>query len=191
MEREREQRRDRLAVLLGEIESEFPRFRLIRKPDSRLQRAIHRALMVVTAGQMRDYLDGYHTTMGQRVYVTADWDDRPRDERWMILRHERIHMRQFRRYTWPGMALLYLLVPLPLGLAWFRARFEMEAYAESIRAAAELHGPGHVAAGPFRDRIVAQFTGPSYGWMWPFRRGVARWYDGVVAHLATDADPGV
>lgn len=191
MEREREQKRDRLAVLLDEIEREFPRFRLIRKPESRLQRAIHRALMVVTAGQMRDYLDGYHTTMGQRVYVTGDWDQRPRDERWMILRHERIHMRQFRRYTFLGMALLYLLVPLPLGLAWFRARFEMEAYAESIRAAAELHGTAHVAAGPFKDRIVSQFTGPSYGWMWPFRRGVARWYDRVVARLAPDTTPGV
>jgi hypothetical protein len=191
VERERERERDRLAVLLDQIAAEFPRFRVIRKPDSRLQRLIHRALMVVTAGQMRDYLDGYHTTMGQRVYVTADWEERPRDERWLILRHERVHMRQFRRYTRVGMALLYLLVPLPLGLSWFRARFEMEAYAESIRAGAELHGAGHVAAGGFRDRILDQFTGPSYGWMWPFRRSVAHWYDGVVARLADTAEPGV
>jgi hypothetical protein len=56
----------------------------------------------------------------------------------------------------------------------------MEAYAESIRAAAEVWGheaPGRAA---FRTHIIDQFCGPSYGWMWPFRRHVERWYDGVL-----------
>jgi hypothetical protein len=25
--------------------------------------------------------------------------------------------------------------------------------------------------------------GPSYGWMWPFRRSVERWYDQVLASI--------
>jgi hypothetical protein len=174
---------DRLQKLLDEMRAEFPRLRIIRKPESRFQRAIHRALILISFGQMRDYLDGYHTTVGQRIYVTGDWEQMSRDRRYLVLRHELVHVRQFRRYTLPGMALLYLLLPLPIGLAWFRARFEMAAYAESIRGAAELYGIDHVRGGEFRSDIIGQFTGPAYGFMWPFRRALERWYDGIVAGL--------
>jgi hypothetical protein len=81
------------------------------------------------------------------------------------------------------MALLYVMLPLPMGLAYFRARFEMEAYAESIRAAAEVWGADHPRSDAYRRHVVDQFTGPSYGWMWPFRAGVERWYDRVLATL--------
>jgi hypothetical protein len=174
---------DRYLRLVGEIAREFPRFRLVRKDRSRFQRVIHTALVIVTGGQMRSYLDGYQTTIGYTIYVTPDWYDLDPTERWATLRHERVHLRQFRRYTLPGMAVLYLLIPLPAGFAYFRARFEKQAYEESIRATAEVRGRGHVARGPFRERIIRQFTGPSYGWMWPFRQQLERWYDSVVATL--------
>jgi hypothetical protein len=174
---------DRLDALLAEIKDEFPRFRLVRKDESAMQRALHYALMVVTAGGMRSYLTGYQTTLRNTVYVTPDWGEIERDERWVTMRHERVHLRQFRRFSTPGMALLYVLLPLPMGLAWFRARFEKEAYAETVRAAAELHGVDHVRRPEFRDRILRQFTGPAYGWMWPFRRDLERWYDSVIAKL--------
>ncbi|HLU66626.1 MAG TPA: hypothetical protein VKZ63_10140 [Kofleriaceae bacterium] len=189
---QREVERDRLDELIEEIEAEFPGFRIIRKPESRLQRAIHRFLCLASFGQMRDYLDGYHTTIGTRIYVTGDWERMSRDRRYLVLRHERIHMRQFRRFTPVGMALLYLLVPLPIGLAYFRARFEMEAYAESIRAAAEVFGPGHVRDPAYRARTIRQFTGPAYGFMWPFPRALERWYDRVLAELRPrPVDPAV
>ena len=175
--------RDRLDRLLDEMRAEFPRLRIIPKPESRFQRAIHKLLIVISFGQMRDYLDGYHTTVGQRIYVTGDWDQKSRDRKYLVLRHELVHVRQFRRWSLPVMAILYLLLPLPVGLAWFRAHFEKQAYAESIRGAAELYGIDHVKAGEFREDIISQFTGPSYGFMWPFRRAVERWYDGVLAGL--------
>jgi hypothetical protein len=136
---------------------------------------------------MRSYLDSFQTTIGSTVYVTADWDTTSANQRYVTLRHEAIHLRQFRRYTLPGMALLYVLLPIPLGLAWFRAYFEKEAYAESIRAAAEVWGPDHPRLPSFRNHIIQQFTGPSYGWMWPFRSNIERWYDRI---LATVEMPG-
>jgi hypothetical protein len=174
---------DRLDQLLADIKAEFPRFRLIRKDESATQRLIHYALVAVTFGGMRSYLTGYQTTIRSTIYVTPDWGEIPRDERWITLRHERVHLRQFRRFTTPGMALLYVLLPLPMGLAWFRARFEQEAYAETIRSAAAIHGPDHVRQEGYRDRILRQFTGPAYGWMWPFRRDLERWYDSVLTDL--------
>ena len=163
--------------LLAEIKTEFPRFRLIPKHRSPFQKAIHRTLWCLTFGKMTSYMDSYVTTLGQRVYVHSDWDSRCEISRCIVLRHERIHMRQFRRFTFPGMALLYIFLPLPAGLAYFRARFELEAYAESIRASAEFYGADYVRDPFYRNDILEQFTGPSYGWMWPFRSYLERWYD--------------
>src|SRR5206468_4047382 len=119
---------------------EVPGFRIVRKDRSPLHKAIHYALVIVTFGQMRSYLDAFQTTIGRTIYVTPDWDDWDADRRYVTLRHEAVHLRQFRRLTLPVMAVLYLFVPLPMGLAYFRARFEKEAYAETIRAAAEVWG---------------------------------------------------
>jgi hypothetical protein len=177
---------DRYRALLDEIRAEIPGFRVVRKDRSPFQRAIGAALKVVTLGGQTSYLSHYQTTIGRTVYVTSDWDELPAEQRYVTMRHELVHLRQFRRYTLVGMTLLYLLLPLPLGLAWFRARLEWEAYVETLRAAAEVHGPAHVARGPFRERVVRQFTSGAYGWMWPFRRQVERWYDAALASLQND-----
>jgi len=177
---------DRYERLVADLREELPRFRILRKDRSRLHRLIDRVLVVVTFGQMRTYLDGYQTTIGNTVYVTSDWDDWDPDRRYVTLRHEAVHLRQFRKYTLPVMAVLYVLLPLPLGLAYFRARFEQEAYAESIRAAAEVWGPVKPQGAAYREHVIAQFTGPSYGWMWPFRKSLERWYDEVLAGLADE-----
>lgn len=169
--------------LIADIQREFPSFRVVRKDQSRFQRAIHYALVAITFGQMRSYLDGYQTTIRYTVYTTDDWDECDPRDRIVTMRHERIHLRQFRRYTFVGMTLLYLLMPLPMGLAWFRARFEREAYEESLRAAAEIYGIDYIDDELHKDYIVGQFTSASYGWMWPFRRRMESWYDAFVARL--------
>lgn len=176
---------NRYEKLVAELEVEIPGFRIVRKDRSAFHRAIHRVLVIVTFGKMTSYLDSYQTTIGKTVYVTADWDNTESNERYVTLRHEAIHLRQFRRFTLLGMAILYVLLPLPLGLAWFRAYFEKEAYAETIRAAAEIWGRDYPRRTPYRERIIEQFVGPSYGWMWPFRASMERWYDRVLASLET------
>ncbi|MGM3253346.1 hypothetical protein ACS22W_26300, partial [Escherichia coli] len=77
--------------------------------------------------------------------------------------------------------LLYLLVPLPLGLAWFRMRWEREAYAESVRAAWELLGPAYVRRPDYRAHLVRVFCSGAYGWMWPFPTSIERWFDALLA----------
>ncbi len=171
------------AALLDEIRAEFPRFRLIVKDRSVLQRSIARALAALTLGAQRRYLTDYVTTIGARVYVPAGWADRDPLDRVITLRHERVHLRQFRRWTLPAMALGYLLLPLPAGLAWCRYRLERAAYEESLRATFELRGPEALCDAAFRARVVAQFTSGAYGWMWPFRRAIERWYDRTAVAL--------
>ena len=170
-------------ALLAALRAEFPGFRIVRKDRSALHKLIHYALVGLTLGRMTSYLDSFQTTIGRTVYVTSDWDAWDPDRRYVTLRHEAVHLRQFRTFTVPGMAVMYVLLPLPLGLSWFRAYFEKAAYAESIRAAAEVWGPAHPRSPGFRNHVIAQFIGPSYGWMWPFRAALERWYDGVLASL--------
>jgi hypothetical protein len=180
---------DRYQQLIAEIQQEFPGFRVIRKDQSRFQRVISTALKIVTFGAQRRYLTDYQTTIGQTVYVTSDWDALDADERYCTMRHELVHVRQFARYTVPVMAFLYLLVPLPLGLSWFRARFEKQAYAETIRASVEVFGELHVRRPEFAQRIVDQFTSGAYGWMWPFPAAMRRWVAAQIAASVREANP--
>lgn len=172
-----------LANFVAEMKREFPNFVIVNKRGDRLSKAIDVALKLVTLGGQRRFLTDYHTVIGDTLYVPDGWSDTPALHKVVTLRHERVHLRQRRRYTLPGMTFLYLVPFLPLGLAWGRARIEWEAYTETIRAIAELEGPEAARSPALRERIVSQFTGPAYGWMWPFRRQIERWYDEVLAEL--------
>lgn len=175
---------DRYQALVASLCEEIPGFRIVRKDQTRLHKAIHYALIAATFGYMRSYLDSFQTTIRKTVYVTADWDRLDPDVRYVTLRHEAVHLRQFRRFSLPIMALLYVFLPLPIGLAYFRAYFEKQAYAETIAAAAEVWGIETARSEGHRNYVIGQFIGPSYGWMWPFRRGLERWYDRILATLS-------
>ncbi len=168
---------------LTELRQEFPRFRLVQKRDSRLCLVLHRALFVLTFGRQKSFLNGYHTVLGQTLYVAESFATMPEADRLILLRHERVHLRQARRLGFPLFAFLYLIPFLPMGLAWGRARLEWEAYRETLLATHELLGPRAAADPALRARIVARFTGPDYGWMWPFQRAVASWYDRALAEV--------
>ncbi|MBI4704142.1 MAG: hypothetical protein HY744_23790 [Deltaproteobacteria bacterium] len=172
---------------LAEIAAEFPGFRIVPKQGSRLSRAIDLALKIVTLGGQREFLTRYHTVIGSTLYVPPGWQSAAEIEQVMTLRHERVHLRQRRRYTMPGLALLYLLPFFPLGLAYGRARLEWEAYAETLRATWEIEGPEAARSPELRRRIIAQFTGPAYGWMWPFPKMVGRWYDEALGRIEREA----
>jgi hypothetical protein len=167
--------------LLDEIRGEFRDFAIHPKRDSALQRSIAMALFVLTLGGQRHYMTRYHTVMFGRLYVPDAWDTMTDAARYVLLRHERVHLRQRQRMGDVGMAVVYLLPFLPLFLAWGRARIEWEAYVETIRATAEVYGPD--AARALREEIVGRFVGPDYGWMWPFPSVVGRWFDAAIDQI--------
>lgn len=171
-------------ALLAELRAEFPRFRVVYKRESRLSKLIHWGLIVVTLGGQRRFLNGYYTVIGDTLYVPDSWDTLSEVDRAILLRHERVHLRQRRRYGALGMALIYLLPFFPLGLAYGRARLEWEAYEETLRATAELAGLDAARDPALRARIVGRFLGPDYGWMWPFRSTIERWYDAQLGQLS-------
>jgi hypothetical protein len=168
-------------ALLEEIRAEFPSFEVLPKRGSPLQHAIHRALFLLTFGGQRVYLTRYHTVMFGKLWVPDSWETMTDEDRYILLRHERVHLRQRARMGDVVMAFVYLVPIFPLGLAWGRARIEWEAYVETIRATAEIHG--RPAAERLRAEIVRRFTSGDYGWMWPFPRTVERWFDQALAEI--------
>lgn len=171
------------AAFIREIIAEFPAFRIVAKSQSPLSKLIDLLLKVVTAGGQRRYMTEYHTVIGNTLYVPETWQDMADSSKLILLRHERVHLRQRARLTLPLMAFLYLVPFFPLGLAYGRARLEWEAYEETLRATAELRGIQAARSAELRQQILDRFTGADYGWMWPFRRQVGTWYDAALRRL--------
>ncbi|MHB9004735.1 MAG: hypothetical protein ACYC6C_11850 [Coriobacteriia bacterium] len=177
-----------LRAFLDEMRAEFPRFRIVPKRGHRLSHLIDRLLRMVTFGAQNEYLSRYHTVLGETLYVPDRWKETPCLDRVITLRHERVHLRQRRRFGDVLMALLYLLPFFPLGLAYGRARIEWEAYAETLRATAELRGLEAAQDPALKQHVITQFTSGAYGWMWPFPASVEKWYDTVLADLEADSE---
>jgi hypothetical protein len=136
-------------------------------------------LRVITFGTARGFMTNFITTIGYTVYVNKGWDDSSEVGKIIVLRHERVHMRQRRKYGSFLFSLMYLLLPVPCVFAYFRMKFEMEAYAETLRAIVELNEGAIPTLKTYghKQYVVSFFTGPAYFWTWPFRRRVEAWYD--------------
>jgi len=163
--------------LLDEIRAEFPHFRLVPKQGDRLSHAIAWLLRLATLGGQRTYLEEYHTVLGWTLYVPHTWPSASDVDRAIVLRHERVHLRQQARYGRLLMAFLYLVPFFPVGLAYGRARLEWEAYEETLRATVEYRGLAAAHDPRLRRGLIARFTGGAYGYMWPFAGQVNRWFD--------------
>jgi hypothetical protein len=163
--------------VMAETKAEFPRFKIVPKSSSALMRGLDALVQIVTLGQQDKFLENYTTTLGTTVYVAEAWDKLSDAGKAIVLLHEREHMRQRRDLGGPLYTFLWLIPVLPVGLALGRARLEWGGYKQTLRATAELKGPEAVCDPLFRSKIVQQFTGPSYGWMWPFKSQVEGWFD--------------
>jgi hypothetical protein len=141
-------------------------------------------LCIVTFGGIRprSFLRDYATTIGPIQAYPRAWTSL--DTRLLV--HEARHVRQCRAcgamiHPWVGLPiyfLLYILLPLPLGLAWFRYWFELDADRASWRwwlqeggAAAEMV---RLRAQTFAEKVGSS----SYGWPWP-RAWVAKGFLGA------------
>jgi hypothetical protein len=175
----------RTSSLITSIQEEFPRFRMRPKESSLLCSVIDRCLRFVTLGRQSRFMTEYFTVLGETLYLAPTWERMDDREKYVLLSHERVHLRQRRRYGNLRMAFLYIVPFFPMGLAWGRAKIEWEAYEETLRATAEVYGFESLLRSGLKERLVARFTGPDYGFMWPFPNQVARWYERALARIRT------
>lgn len=125
-------------------------YKIVKKKDSKLMKFISILVWPVNKNFMNKY-----TTLGKTIY-TPDVN-KIKDH---ILTHELVHVEQWTKYNilfW----VLYLFLPLPIGLAWFRWKFEREAYLKEL----EKHYTG-VNFNYFIKEVV-NVLWSAYGWCWP------------------------
>ena len=141
---------------------------------------------LVTFGGNRTFLTQYLTTIGPVIGVPVGWDPKL-PQHAPVIAHELVHVEQYRKLgigsAWVGVVLfglLYLLLPLPMGLAYFRWRFEREAYARGFTLEleqAKVQGDDALTLrGYLIDFGTEQLSGSAYGWAWP-RLWVRRWFE--------------
>ncbi len=146
-------------------------------------------LRVVTGGGQSTFMTRYVTTIGARIYLPSEWADRSPADRYCVMRHEAVHLAQFRRFGLVGMTLIYVLLPLPFGFAAGRAWIEWEAYKETLVAIWQVHGPDAARSDALRADIRRRFTGPDYGWMWLRGRTIERAIARQLTHLERTPPP--
>ena len=162
--------------LQRDLRAEFPKYSLQWKKHSPLMRAIDVFLKIITFGFMSTFMVDFITTIGFTVYVPDCWASMTDGNRLIVLRHERVHMRQRVKYGSFLFSFLYLFCPLPAGLAYFRMKFEREAYEETLQATYDVY-QSYANTPKFKEEIIRNFTGPAYFWMWPFPKSMRSWFD--------------
>jgi hypothetical protein len=168
---------DRYQLLYDKTKKEFPRFRVKRRRDAWW---LHAAFWLLSKITRTDY-SGFSTTIGSGVYVRDDWEQRTPDQKYKLLRHEVIHIRQIHRFPlgrwiWPLNFVIYsICYAIVLPIIWtFRAKFEREGYTQSMLCSYELHGPfsdGKREA--WARRIADTFGGSAYFFMWTKKKAYA------------------
>lgn len=115
-------------------------------------------------------------TIGMNIYLSTRWEEFSATAKLSTLRHERRHLIWFEVYGTFLASLLYLFYFFPIGLAWYRAQFERDGYAESLRARVEYHGPSARLMEQGLDTYLENFCGPRYLYMWPFKKTIRKWF---------------
>ena len=158
------------------VEAEIPGMKVVRHGDSYFIRAIHWLLRVLSVGKFEP--SRFTTTIGKHMYVSDTWMKSSDQSKYTTLRHEVIHMRQFRRWPMkfldlPVLRLInftifsfcYLLVfPFRITL---RSKFEREAYTQTLLVHYEIAGqyPLRMAQN-LVSHMGANFSDSSYFYMW-------------------------
>lgn len=117
--------------LLVAVKSEYKDFEIIKKPESSFMKFLNVLLLIVTFGQAKSFMTEFVTTIGYKVYVPNDFESWPESNRYLIVVHESVHMKQRRNAFLGGFgfSFAYLLLPVPSLLAYCRLQYEIEAYA--------------------------------------------------------------
>jgi hypothetical protein len=157
-------------ALIDDIRKEFPRFAIVHKKKSAFSQ-----LLGSIARWNKEFNARYTTTIGPKIYVNYGWDKRSWKNRYDVLVHERIHMRQFQKWGFLTFNILYFLVPFPIKLSYFRKKFEADAYEVGIYIDLKEKGREYVLGPKFRKYLLDQFCGPFYGWTWYSERAILKW----------------
>jgi len=167
---------------LVEVTKKFPKFKLVKKSDSLLMKIFNIFFLIFSFGSNKVFMTHVTTTIGYTVYIPSRWLSMSAFSRVEILNHEAVHMTQRKKIGFLFF-FLYLLFPLPIFFAYYRTKFEKEAYAESLRQMVKYYGIEVLDDPKLKSSMVSHFTSGQYLWMWILKSSIETWFDQTVQSL--------
>jgi hypothetical protein len=143
-----------------------------------LWRVIDVVYRILTLNKVKKASTRYVTTLGPYIFYPAEWQHSTLTVRdYVTLRHEAIHLEQYnslcKMNIWLGSLLftfLYFFMFFPIGLAYFRYRYERQAYVTTFLVGQRfgiIYNP---------EAFVTALTGSAYLWAWPFKKSVRAYF---------------
>lgn len=105
------------------------------------------------------------TTWRKTIWLPANWDQIPPKEQAFTIIHELVHTKQFKKLSWFGFLVLYLL-PFPTIFCYGRYWLEARAYEEEFKYRIQLFGEDfHELSKEFAETMASS----DYFWGWLFK----------------------
>jgi len=165
--------------LLRVIKKIFPKFKIISKRSNYFMSWLNRTVQLFN----KKFMTQYTTTIGYSIYTPDDWSKRSYTSRYNTMIHEMIHLQQFRKFGFIPYSILYIFIPLPVFLAYFRKKFEQEAYAINIILAYKQKGRKHVLSEAYKKNVIEQFCSNLYGYTWYSEDSIEEWLENFVKKI--------
>lgn len=171
-------------LLWARVQQEIPGVRIVKRSETWLGR-VFSILSKITGQSYNTYL----TTIANTIYVYDSWFDQSWENKYVDLRHERVHLHQFRSWPFQFLARPYLwwINAFIMGFCYLfvlptrhtmRADFEREAYCESLLALHDLNWLTDSEAIWLADI----FNGPGYIHMWSYPEALT-WANDTIAAI--------
>ncbi len=167
-----------LQLVWKKILIETPQYFVKIKVENRFQCLMNKVARVFN----KRYNSHYTTTFYPGIYVPHSF------KRWRPSRivelfdHERIHLLQYQRVggTVPFL-FLYNLVPFPALIAYFRYKWEKEAYERTIVHLYHWKGETYLRSKYFIEEVmIPRLNGPEYGFTWFNKDAIRKWISETV-----------
>jgi len=114
-----------------------------------------------------DFMNRFWTTIGNTIYYPTTVKNPYHRTYQKVIEHELVHVQQWRKWN-ILFSVSYALFPLPVFFAWFRWRWEREAYMIQVRA------------NPDSINWIVETLWSNYLWCWP-KKWMKEWFEKEVA----------
>jgi hypothetical protein len=166
----------------------FEKSAVLMTKDNWFCKFIAFVLQILTGTPYADNMKYFAMTVGPLIFIPKEWGGDMSLNKTLV--HECRHITQMKAFglfihPWIGLplyTLVYLLLFFPVGLAWFRYRFELDADTAEFRYLYSLDtGSEFIASmkGYIEDRVeyrAQDLSDGTYGWAW-FYYFVKRGYE--------------
>jgi hypothetical protein len=143
-----------------EMKAKYSKLKLVAKEDSKFMQLLFKWTLMKIWCPL--FLTNFTTTINYTIYMPKKYIGTRQG--YSINTHEEVHLAQFHKW-WYLFSATYLLL-LPMGIT-MRAYWEWQAWKVTLATHMQLYGE---VSPQLQNSIVQHFAGPTYLYMFPFKK---------------------